>query len=113
MKLTQKLSPRSSNYTNHLAKQHAVKDNMKMVEDSLLALARRQLSVKPYITKEVSKINSYIQSVYAAFDSRNPYMDFEMTSVSCNWHAMVKLPSLLEKTKFFLVTLYMLAPSIG
>lgn len=72
MKMTQKLSPRSSNYTNHLAKQHAVKDNMKMVEDSLLALARRQLSVKPYITKEVSKINSYIQSVYAAFDSRNP-----------------------------------------
>ena len=72
MKMTQRLSPRSSNYTNHLAKQHSVKDNMKMVEDSLLALARRQLSVKPYITKEVSKINSYIQSVYAAFDSRNP-----------------------------------------
>ena len=72
MKMTQRLSPRSSNYTNHLAKQPAVKDNMKMVEDSLLALARRQLSVKPYITKEVSKINSYIQSVYAAFDSRNP-----------------------------------------
>ena len=72
MKMTQRLSPRSSNYTNHISKQHAVKDNMKMVEDSLLALARRQLSVKPYITKEVSKINSYIQSVYAAFDARNP-----------------------------------------
>ena len=72
MKLTQKLSPRSSNYTTQISKQHAVKNNMKMVEDSLLALARRQLSVKPYITKEVSKINSYIQSVYAAFDSRNP-----------------------------------------
>ena len=72
MKLTQRLSPRSSNYTNQITKQQAVKNNMKMVEDSLLALARRQLSVKPYITKEVSKINSYIQSVYAAFDSRNP-----------------------------------------
>lgn len=72
MKMTQRLSPRSSNYTNHIAKQNVVKNNMKMIEDSLLALARRQLSVKPYITKEVSKINSYIQSVYAAFDSRNP-----------------------------------------
>lgn len=72
MKMTQRLSPRSSNYTNHIAKQNVVKNNMKMIEDSLLALARRQLSVKPFITKEVSKINNYIQSVYAGFDSRNP-----------------------------------------
>ncbi|MBO2524997.1 MAG: hypothetical protein CW341_04770 [Bacteroidetes bacterium] len=72
MKMTQRLSPRSSNYTNHIAKQNVVKNNMKMIEDSLLALARRQLSVKPFITKEVSKINNYIQSVYAGFDARNP-----------------------------------------
>lgn len=72
MKMTQRLSPRSSNYTNHIAKQNVVKNNMKMIEDSLLALARRQLSVKPFITKEVSKINNYIQSVYAGLDARNP-----------------------------------------
>lgn len=72
MKMTQRLSPRSSNYTNHIAKQNVVKNNMKMIEDSLLALARRQLSVKPFITKEVTKINNYIQSVYAGFDARNP-----------------------------------------
>lgn len=72
MKMTQRLSPRSSNYTNHIAKQNVVKNNIKMIEDSLLALARRQLSVKPFITKEVSKINNYIQSVYAGFDARNP-----------------------------------------
>jgi hypothetical protein len=72
MKATQRLGPRSSNYTNQISKQHKVKDNMKMVEDSLLALARRQLSVKPFITKEVTKINNYIQSVYTGFDSRNP-----------------------------------------
>lgn len=72
MKMTQRLSPRSSNYTNHIAKQNVVKNNMKMIEDSLLALAHRQLSVKPFITKEVTKINNYIQSVYAGYDARNP-----------------------------------------
>ena len=87
MKRTQKTSARSSSFTSLMSKQNEVKNNMKMIEDSLLALARRQLSVKPFITKEVSKINNYITSVNAALDSRNPKkaaqdQQFSLTSMN-------------------------------
>ena len=71
LKLSQKTNARSSNFPTLMSKQHSVKDNMAMVEDSLLALARRQMSVKPYITKEVSKINNYIASSNTYLDGRN------------------------------------------
>lgn len=71
MKKTQNTQARSSVFTNLMLKQHEVKENMAMVEDSLLSLARRQTSVKPFITKEVTKINNYIQSVNTSLDSRN------------------------------------------
>lgn len=87
MKITQKSNARSSNFTSIMTKQHVVKNNMKMIEDSLLSLARRQLSVKPFITKEVSKINNYITTVNAALDSRNPKkaaqdQQFSLTSMN-------------------------------
>ncbi|MCQ2271829.1 MAG: hypothetical protein MJZ72_03460 [Bacteroidales bacterium] len=71
LKSTSKLSPRAANYNEVTLAQHKIKDNMKMIEDSLLALARRQMAVQPFITKEVSKINNYIQSVESNFESRN------------------------------------------
>ena len=63
MKQVQKANARSSFFTTFMSSQHEVKEGMKMVEDSLLSLARRQMSVKPFITKEVSKINNYIAHV--------------------------------------------------
>jgi hypothetical protein len=37
--------------------QFNMKDNLKMIEDSLSAIARRQVMVKPFIIKEITKIN--------------------------------------------------------
>lgn len=68
---TQQMSSRSPNYASLQSQGRKIKDNMKLIEDSLLALARRQTSVKPYITKEVSKINDYMQSVHGTLESRN------------------------------------------
>lgn len=68
---TQKLGKRSPNVSNILQSQHQIRENMSLIEDSLLALARRQMSVKPFITKEVSKINSYIESSQALLDTRS------------------------------------------
>lgn len=45
-----------------MTKQHKVKNDMKQIEDSLNALARRQMAVKPFIQKEVSKIQDYMES---------------------------------------------------
>lgn len=45
-----------------LSKQHKVANDMKHIEDSLNMLARRQMAVKPFIQKEVSKIQDYMNS---------------------------------------------------
>jgi hypothetical protein len=37
--------------------QFNMKNNLKMIEDSLSAIARRQIAVKPFIVREVTKIN--------------------------------------------------------
>jgi len=60
--LTQRTNPRSSNVTAIMTRQHKVKANMKMIEDSLNALARRQMSVKPFIQGEISKIQDHLTS---------------------------------------------------
>ncbi|MCQ2285769.1 MAG: hypothetical protein MJZ76_02710 [Bacteroidales bacterium] len=67
---TQKTNTRSPNFSGIVLKQHQIQENMKHVEDSLLSLARRQLSVKPFITKEVTKINNYIKSILSSLESR-------------------------------------------
>ncbi len=69
--MTQKINKRSPNVSNILQNQHEIRENMSLIEDSLLALARRQMSVKPFITKEVSKINSYIESSQTLLDTRS------------------------------------------
>jgi hypothetical protein len=37
--------------------QFHLKDNLKMIEDSIAAIARRQVMVEPFISKEITKIN--------------------------------------------------------
>ena len=40
-----------------IQRQFNMKDNLKMIEDSISAIARRQTMVEPFITKQVTKIN--------------------------------------------------------
>ena len=99
LKLTQKTRARSSNFSTLMSQQHAVKDNMSMIEDSLLSLARRQMSVKPFITKEVSKINSYIESTNSYLDARNPQkaaQDQQFALTSMNNLALMLAESMQE-----------------
>jgi len=51
---------RSAQLSEIIKNQFTIKDHMRLIEDSLSALARRQTAVKPYIQKEVSKINDYL-----------------------------------------------------
>ncbi len=61
MQAVKKMSARSSALTESVRKQHAIQDNMSMIRDSLNALARRQTAVKPFIHKEVTKIDNYLE----------------------------------------------------
>lgn len=60
MKKTQKTTSISASVTDLLKKQFEIKQNMNHIEDSLNALARRQAAVKPFIQKEVSKVQNNI-----------------------------------------------------
>lgn len=51
--------------------QKNLKDNAKIVEDSLLALSKRNPQVKAFINREVSKMNDYLQRSIKGFSDRN------------------------------------------
>lgn len=70
MRTTQKTNARSSAVSDIMTKQFRVKSNMKVIEDSLNALARRQVSVKPFIQSEVSKIQTYLGTVQSGLQDR-------------------------------------------
>ena len=58
----QKMNARSSMIPDVMKEQNAIKDYFKVIEDSLTALARRQIEVKPFVMKEVEKIKNYLAS---------------------------------------------------
>lgn len=51
--------------------QKNLKDNAKIVEDSLLALSKRNPQVKAFVNREVSKMNDYLQRSIKGFSDRN------------------------------------------
>ncbi len=57
MKDTRTYSPK---FVELSAKQRKLKENAKMVEDSLLALSKRQVQIQSYINKEITNINHYM-----------------------------------------------------
>ncbi len=51
--------------------QKIVRDNAKMVEDSLLSLSKRVPEIKAYINREVTKMNNYLDKSNLGFSIRN------------------------------------------
>ncbi len=70
MKKAQKMSPNSPSLSDVMKKQFEVKQNMAHIEDSLNALARRQAAVKPFIQKEVTKIQNNIETTQSELQNR-------------------------------------------
>lgn len=70
LKRSQKMSSYSSSVSDVMKKQFDVKQTMKHIEDSLSALARRQAAVKPFIQKEVTKIQTNIETAQTELQNR-------------------------------------------
>lgn len=68
--LSKKTNPKSALVSDIMIKQNKVKNDMKLIEDSLNALARRQMSVKPFIQKEVTKIQEYLKASQSDLQDR-------------------------------------------
>ncbi len=61
---------RSSQLSEIIRDQFTIKEHMRLIEDSLSALARRQTSVKPFIQREVAKINEYLMQAQTNINNR-------------------------------------------
>jgi hypothetical protein len=64
MRETKSYSPK---FVELSAKQRKLKENAKMVEDSLLALSKRQVQIKSYVNKEITNINHYMDKSITHF----------------------------------------------
>ena len=92
-------------YQTVIVRQNRVKDDFRMVEDSLRAMAKRQLQVASAITKEVGEVNSNIsrslnglldmnQSFYGSYKNTNAARSMQYSMTSLNNLALVLAESL-------------------
>lgn len=92
-------------YQTIISRQNRVKDDFRMVEDSLRAMARRQLQVATAITKEVGEVNSNVskslsglldmnQSFYGSYKNTNAARSMQYSMTSLNNLALVLAESL-------------------
>ncbi|MEI6433206.1 MAG: hypothetical protein WCP32_00065 [Bacteroidota bacterium] len=84
---TKPISKTDPRYLEIVVKQKEFGDKMKIVEDSLNAIAKRQLMIKPVITKEIMSINQNIDLALESFEARNigavvTRQQFAMTSIN-------------------------------
>ncbi len=58
-------------YVDLMKEQQRIRENSKMVEDSLYAVAKRQESIKSFITKEITSVNKYLSKSISDMEDRN------------------------------------------
>ncbi len=74
-------------YTDLVQEQKKIKDDLKIVEDSLFALSKRQIMIEPFITKEVNSINQNIDKSMDFLNNRqtnqaSSRQQYAMTSIN-------------------------------
>lgn len=68
MKQLSKLSMQDPAVKDVLREQFVLKDNLRLIEDSITAIAKRQQAVKPFINKQIAKINAAQQQILSAIN---------------------------------------------
>ncbi|MFU8843053.1 MAG: DUF4175 family protein, partial [Bacteroidales bacterium] len=74
-------------FTNLIQDQKLLKDDLKMVADSLVALSKRQIMIEPFVTKEIQTIDRNIESALQSLNNRKTHQaagqqQYVMTSVN-------------------------------
>lgn len=85
--VTHRIARNDPRYTALVARQKEFGDKMQVVEDSLVALAKRQIAIQAVVTKEIAAINQNIGMTLEAMDARNINLavakqQFTMTSIN-------------------------------
>ncbi|MBL0309584.1 MAG: hypothetical protein IPP77_07900 [Bacteroidetes bacterium] len=71
MKAVKQTSINTPKYVDLMKEQQRIRENSRMVEDSLYAVARRQESIKSFVTKEITGINKYLARAIDDMQDRN------------------------------------------
>lgn len=71
MKETQHTSKDDPRYLEIIQEQKKLKDDIKIIEDSLMALSKRQASISPFINRELTQLNRRLNKITEALLSRN------------------------------------------
>jgi hypothetical protein len=84
---TRQIARNDPRYTELVFRQKEFSGKMKVVEDSLVAIAKRQIKIKPIVTKEIAAINLNVDLALEAMDTRNINMavakqQYAMTSIN-------------------------------
>lgn len=87
MKRTRNINRNDPKYLTLTQQQNDLKDDISMIEDSLYAVARRQVMIKPFIMREAAAINQNIGAAVKGLNDRNiagttAKQQFVMTSVN-------------------------------
>ena len=74
-------------YPDIIERQHELQDNMKIIEDSLFALSKRQMMIEPFVIKEVDKIRKNMEDANERLEERKTgnaaaSQQYAMTSVN-------------------------------
>lgn len=71
MKQVQSTSNRDPKFPEYVEAQKRISQDLSMVEDSLLKLAKRNPSISPYINKEIQKITNYSERTFLELKELN------------------------------------------
>jgi len=87
MKEFKKVNQSDPRYIELSQKQYKLKDDSKVIEDSLNALAKRVFQIQSYVTRELGKINSNMEDGLKNIENRRPNLaasnqQFSMTSMN-------------------------------
>ncbi len=85
--ITGQVARNDPRYTELVNRQKEFSGKMQVVEDSLVAISKRQIEIKPLVTKEIAAINLNIELALEAMDSRNigvavAKQQYTMTSIN-------------------------------
>jgi hypothetical protein len=84
---TRQIARNDPRYPEMVKRQMEFSGKMKVVEDSLNAIAKRQIMIKPVISKEIAAINQNIEMALEAMDTKNiniavAKQQFAMTAIN-------------------------------
>jgi hypothetical protein len=86
-------------YVQLMKSQQKIRENSKMVEDSLYALAKRQVSIESFVTKEMNQVNRYLAKAIENLEDRyvsNAMSDQQFVMTGYNNLALMLSESLQE-----------------